>query len=76
MKRIKSACLLQTVSFILDPNVSREIALRKVKDEVTSYKAKAGTTLQILKETVNEDGSVDIEIRKKVSSYSIGNYFD
>lgn len=76
MKRIKSACLLQTVSFILDPNVSREIALRKVKDEVASYKAKAGTTLQILKETVNEDGSVDIEIRKKVSSYSIGNYFD
>lgn len=76
MKRIKSACLYQTVTFILDPNVTKEEALKKVESEVNNYKAKAGFSLQILKETKNNDGSIELEVRKKVSGYSIGNYFD
>ncbi|MBQ6920707.1 MAG: hypothetical protein IJQ72_02260 [Bacilli bacterium] len=40
MKRIKSACLYQTVTFILDPNVTKEEALKKVESEVNNYKAK------------------------------------
>ena len=76
MKRVKAACLYQTISFNLDPNVPVEIAIDKVKSEVATYKEKAGTNLQILKETHNDDGSVEIEVRKSVSGYSVGHYFD
>lgn len=76
MKRVKSACMYQTLSFILDPTVPVEIASEKVRYEVAKYKANAGENLQILKETHFEDGSVEIEVRKSVSGYSVGNYFD
>lgn len=76
MKRIKSACLYQTVTFLLDPNVTRGEALKKIESEISNYKAKAGSSLQILKETKNDDGSVELEVRKKVSGYQIGKYFD
>lgn len=76
MKRVKSACLYQTLVFILDPKVSKEEALSKVQTEVEVYKKKANSDIQILNETINEDGSVEIQIRKKVSEYSVGNYFD
>ena len=33
MKRVKAACLYQTISFILDPSVPIEIAIDKVKCE-------------------------------------------
>lgn len=76
MKRVKSACLYQTISFLLDPSVDKEIALEKVKNEVLAYKSNATSNMQLLKETHNDDGSVEIEVRKAVSGYSVGNYFD
>ncbi len=76
MKRVKAACLYQTICFILDPSVDKEIALEKVKNEVTVYKANLGTHIQILNEIINDDGSVELEVRKTVSGYSIGKYFD
>jgi hypothetical protein len=76
MKRIKAACLYQTISFILDPSVPKEITIDKVKFEVANYKAKLNSNVQILKETHNDDGSVEIEVRKAVSGYSVGHYFN
>ncbi len=76
MKRVKSACLYQTLSFILDPNFTKEEALEKVNNEVKNYKSQVGEKLQILNEKVFEDGSVELEVRKAVSGYSIGNYFE
>lgn len=75
MKRVKSACLYQTLVFILDPKVFKEEALSKVQAEVEVYKKKANSDIQILNEITNDDGSVEIQIRKKVSGYSVGNYF-
>ena len=76
MKRVKAACLYQTISFILDPNFPTEIAIDKVKCEVATYKQKAGSNVQILKEIHNDNGSLEIKVRKTVSGYSVGNYFD
>lgn len=76
MKRVKAACLYQTICFILDPSVEKEIALEKVKNEVSVYKANLGTHIQLLKEVINNDGSVELEVRKSVSGYSVGKYFD
>ncbi len=76
MKRVKAACLYQTITFLLDPSVEKQIALDKVKSEVSNYKSNINSNMQILKETCNDDGSVEIEVRKAVSGYSVGNYFD
>lgn len=51
MKRVKSACLYQTLVFILDPKFSKEEALSKVQTEVEVYKKKANSDIQILNET-------------------------
>lgn len=76
MKRVQSACLYQTLNFILDPNVPKEDAIKKVSSELEQYKNNIGTNIQILNEIKNSDGSVTLEVRKKVSGYSIGNYFN
>lgn len=75
MKRVKSACLYQTLVFVLDSNFSKEVAMEKVKNEVDNYKSKVGSNLQILNEIYNDDGSIEIEVRKSVSGYSVGKYF-
>ncbi len=76
MKRVQSACLYQTLNFILDPNVPKEDAIKKVSYELEQYKNNIGTNIQILNEIKNSNGSVTLEVRKKVSGYSIGNYFN
>lgn len=76
MKRVQSTCLYQTLNFILDPNVPKEDAIKKVSSELEQYKNNIGTNIQILNEIKNSDGSVTLEVRKKVSGYSIGNYFN
>lgn len=76
MKRVKAACLYQTLTFCLDPNYPKDEALEKVKNEVKAYKLNEGPKLQILSEKANEDGSVEMEVRKAVSGYSLGKYFD
>ncbi len=76
MKRIQSACLMQTLHFILDPNVPSEEAIKKVILEVANYKNSAKDSVRISSEKTLEDGSVILSIKKKVSGYDIGNYFD
>lgn len=76
MKRISSACLYQTLHFILDPGLENTEARSKVCSEVESYKAAAGSNIQILKEQNLQDGSVLLEVRKRVSGYPVGSYFD
>lgn len=76
MKRIHSQCILQTLHFVLDPNVSNEEAIERVKNEVASYKVQMDGKIQIVNEINNPDGTVILSIKKAVSGYSVGNYFD
>ncbi|MBQ9124430.1 MAG: hypothetical protein IJY14_01945 [Acholeplasmatales bacterium] len=76
MKRIHSQCILQTLHFVLDPNVSNVEAIEKVKNEVAAYKAQMGNRVKIVNEIHNPDGTVVLSIKKAVTGYSIGNYFD
>ena len=76
MKRIFAACQYQTLGFILDPSLDIEEAKSRVLKEVETYKSTLGDNGQILNEIYNEDGTVVLEVRKKVSGYSIGKYFN
>lgn len=76
MKRISSACLLQTFHFVLDPTLEETLAKYKVKQEVEKYKLDFKDTVKIVNEEHLNDGTIILCVKKKVSGYSIGNYFD
>ncbi len=76
MKRIQSQCIFQTLHFMLDPTVSQAEAIKKVELELAHYKENAGKAIKIVYEEKLEDGSVILEVKKKVSGYSVGKYFN
>lgn len=79
MKRIKAACIVQTLHFMLKEGEAHEYAVRAVKDDVKRYKEqleRKKTKYRILSEETLDDGSVVIEIKKQYSTSPVGNYLD
>jgi hypothetical protein len=79
MKRIKAACLCQTLHFMLKEDVLHSIAAKAVKDEVEQYKQKlnkSNTKYKILEEKINDDDSITIKIVKQYNQSPVGNYLD
>lgn len=79
MKRIKSACITQTLHFMLKDDVGHDYAVKLVGEEVKKYKEqldRSMTKYKILSEETQSDGSVIIEIRKQYNSSPVGNYLD
>lgn len=79
MKRIKSACLLQTVCFQSSDPYPSEFNKRQIRQEYETYKTsmlRRGTKFKILKETVCPDGSIIVELKKQNNQQPIGEYFD
>lgn len=77
MKRIKSACLLQTIHFQLKEDVPHEIAVRGVKEELELYKnqlARNRTRYQVVEEAQQPDGSIMLRIKKQYNSYNCDEY--
>ncbi len=79
MKRIKEACICQTLHFMLKEDVDHDYAVRVVQEEITRYKAsleRTRTKYKILEETEQSDGSVIIKIKKQYNSSPVGSYLD
>lgn len=79
MKRIKAACITQTLLFSNHDGETTEFAKKMIAQEYENYKAQLNskhTQYKILSETVNEDGSILIEIKKQYNTSPIGNYLD
>lgn len=79
MKRVKAACITQTLHFLLKEDLGRDYAKKLVEEEVKRYKAgleKTGTKYKILSEETEKDGSVVIEIKKQYNTSPVGNYLD
>lgn len=79
MKRVKAACITQTLHFLLKEDVGREYAKELVTEEVKKYKDsldKNKTQYKILSEETQADGSVIIEIKKQYNTSPVGNYLD
>lgn len=77
MKRIKAACLLQTLHFGLKDDLDHEAAVRAVQEEVRIYKMRLNarhTNYRIDEEIVQPDGSVIIKIRKQYNTNPVGEY--
>ncbi len=79
MKRVKAACITQTLHFMLKEDLGQEDAKRFVQEEVKKYKAgldRSGTKYKILSETEQPDGSVMIEIKKQYNTSPVGEYLN
>lgn len=79
MKRVKAACITQTLHFLLKEDLGSDYAKKLVQEEVKKYKAgleKSRTKYKILSEETMEDGSVVIEIKKQYNTSPVGNYLD
>lgn len=82
MKRVKSACILQTLVFAQKPenNYSKEYSLKLNREEIEHYKAsleRARTKYQILDTAEQDDGSIVIHVRKQYSDkVDVSEYFE
>lgn len=79
MKRVKAACITQTLHFLLKEDVGHDYAIKLVNEEVKKYKCqleKNKTQYKILSETTQEDGSIVIEIKKQYNTSPVGHYLD
>ena len=79
MKRIKAACITQTLCFSSRDGESSEYAKKAIVQEYEKYKAqleKSGTKYRLISEETNEDGSITIEIKKQYNTSPVGEYLN
>ena len=82
MKRVQAACILQTLVFQQKDDIylSKEKKIDLNKAEVEKYKAsleKHKTRFQIIEETVKDDGSILIRVRKQYNDKTdVTEYFN
>lgn len=79
MKRVKAACICQTLHFMLKDDLGHEYAVKMVKDEVEKYKVsleKNRTKYKIVSEETQSDGSIMIKIIKQYNTSPVGDYLD
>lgn len=79
MKRVKAACITQTLHFLLKEDFGHDYAIRLVNEEVKKYKEQLNrnkTQYKILSEETQEDGSIVIEIKKQYNTSPVGHYLD
>lgn len=79
MKRIKAACLEQTIHFQLKDGISSELAKQQVRQEYESYKKQMDrhqTRYKIVEEAEQPDGSLIIKIKRQNNTQPVGDYLD
>ncbi len=79
MKRIKSACICQTIHFMLKDGVYGDYGRKQIEAEVEHYKMtldRNKTKYKIVEETTQDDGSVIIKIIKQYNTSPVGSYLD
>lgn len=79
MKRIKTACLEQTIHFQLKEDIDHEVAVKMVQEEYEHYKKmleRKNTKYKIVEEMPQADGSLMIRIKKQYLHHEVGDYFD
>lgn len=79
MKRVKAACITQTICFSNHDGETTEYAKKMIVQEYEKYKAqleKSRTKYKILSEHKDDDGSIIIEIKKQYNTSPVGEYLD
>ena len=79
MKRVKAACLCQTLHFLLKEDLGHDYAAKLVKQEVQHYKEgldRSGTKYKIIEEPVQPAATIIIQSKQRYNHSSVGEYLD
>ena len=79
MKRIKAACIMQTLVFSNHDGETTDFAKKMILKDYEKYKdqlERGRVKYKILSEKINEDGSIVIEIKKQYNTSPVGDYLD
>jgi len=79
MKRIKSACICQTLHFLLKDDIEHNVAVKLNKAEVENYKKSLDrnrTQYKIIEESEQSDGSIVVKVIKQYNTSPVGDYLD
>jgi len=79
MKRIKAACICQTLHFMLKEDADHAWAVNQVEQEVKRYKQgleQSHVKYKLVEETTQPDGSVLLKIIKQYNASPVGDYLD
>ncbi len=77
MKRIRAACLEQTIHFLLKDGTPSEADKQQVRKEFEAYKTQLErnkTPYKIMEECEQPDGSLIIKIKRQNNSQPVGDY--
>lgn len=79
MKRVKAACICQTLHFMLKEEIDHDTAVSLVKQEVEQYikgLERNHTKYKIVSQEDQPDGSIMVKIIKQYNSSPVGDYMD
>lgn len=79
MKRVKFACLAQTIHFELNEKLEHPEAVQQAQESLRRYKRELEqkqVAYVVDKEYALEDGTPVLEIRKQYNNYKVGTYLD
>ena len=79
MKRVKAACICQTLHFMLKDDEEHLYAVKQVKDEVEKYKRnleRNHTQYKIIEQAEQPDGSIVVKVIKQYNSAPVGDYLN
>ncbi len=79
MKRVKAACICQTLHFMLKDEIAREQAEKIIGQEVEQYLKsleRNRTQYKIVDKSVQADGSVIMKVIKQYNASPVGDYLD
>ena len=79
MKRVKAACICQTLHFILKEYVAHDWAVKQVEQDVEQYKKtleRNRTQHKIVEQTTLPDGSIMLKVIKQYNSSPVGDYLN
>ena len=79
MKRIKAACICQTLHFMLKEDIPHEVAVRQVKEDFEKYKTtleRNRTKYKIVEQTEQPDGSLIVKVIKQSNMSPVGDYLN
>lgn len=79
MKRVKAACICQTLHFMLKEEIAHEQAVKIIEQEVEQYLKsleRNRTQYKIVDKSVQPDGSVIMKVIKQYNASPVGDYLD
>lgn len=79
MKRVKAACICQTLQFLYKDGLEPETGRRLSQEEASHYKKeleRSHVKYRILEERVLENGVVELKVMKQYNQSPVGDYLD